>query len=107
MGGKSLTVRTKEWLEENGYTVHDTVEQYIHFAKRKKDLFGMFDVLAVGKGETVAVQVTSYSHVAERVKKIEGKPDILKELREAKWKMLVHGWHKKKGRFVVRVVEIP
>lgn len=84
----------------------DTVEHYNCFSKKKHDLFNMFDVLVVGKGETVGIQITSYSNVSARVKKITGMEDRLDDLREAGWKILVHGWRKVKGRYQVREVDL-
>ena len=40
------------------------------FAKRRNDLFGCWDVLAIRDGETIAVQTTSRSNVSSRAKKI-------------------------------------
>jgi hypothetical protein len=54
----SLTARSTVFLREQGYIVA-TVEHYNAFTKRKHDLFGCIDLLAIGNGETVAVQVTS------------------------------------------------
>jgi hypothetical protein len=42
-------------LRERGYQVAP-VERWNSFTKQKHDLFGCIDLLAIGNGETVAVQ---------------------------------------------------
>lgn len=94
----SLNQRTIALLEERGYQC-DTVESYNSFTRRKKDLFGIFDILAVGNGETVAVQLTSKSNMSTRIKKIS-ESDKLPEILRSKWRILVIGWYKKpNGRY--------
>ncbi len=85
-------------MESRGYKC-DIVESYNAFTRRKKDLFSLFDILAIGNGETVAIQLTSKSNMSARVKKIANS-DILPELLKAKWRILVIGWFKKpNGRY--------
>jgi len=85
-------------MESRGYKC-DIVESYNAFTRRKKDLFSLFDILAIGNGETVAIQLTSKSNMSARVKKI-GNSDILPELLKSKWRILVIGWYKKpNGRY--------
>jgi len=94
----SLNQRTITLLEERGY-VCDTVESYNAFTRRKKDLFGLFDILAIGKGETIAIQLTSKSNMSARIKKISNSPYLAEVLR-SKWRILVIGWFKKEnGRY--------
>ena len=88
---------------DGGYDVA-VVEHWNHYAKCRQDLFGVIDILAVGKGETVAVQCTSYSNVSARVRKIAD-AEALPGMRSAGWRILVHGWHKKAGKWVVREVD--
>lgn len=100
----SPTQRSLALLRERGYRAAVT-ERWNAFAKIRQDLFGIVDVLAIGNGETVAVQCTSYANVSSRVQKIadaEATPDM----RKAGWKILVHGWHKVKGRWQVREVDV-
>ena len=80
------------------------VEHWNPHAHIRQDLFGIIDVLAVGKGETVAVQCTSYSNVASRVNKIADS-EAIGDIRDAGWKVLVHGWRKPKHRWEVREVD--
>ena len=90
----SPTQRSLKWLRELGYTAVIT-ERWNPFARIRQDLFGIVDVLAVARGETLAVQCTSAKNVSARVKKIavhESTP----RLREAGWRIEVHGWTKGK-----------
>jgi len=62
-------------------------------------LFGLFDILAIGNGETVAIQLTSKSNMSARVKKISESP-FLSELLRCNWRIFVIGWFKKpNGRY--------
>lgn len=97
-----LTLR--KWRDA-GYMAQ-VVEHWIPQARRRRDLFGFVDVVAVGFGETVGIQCTSYSNVSSRVKKIEDMPTTVAELREANWRLIVEGWRKPKHRWVCREVEV-
>jgi hypothetical protein len=92
---KSLTSRSVDHLRQQGYLV-DVVESYNFFTKRKKDLFGCLDLLAIGNGETLAIQVTSKSNMSARIKKIEDSAALPEMLRSG-WRILVHGWAKNKS----------
>ena len=94
----SLNQRTVALLEGQGYLC-DVVESYNAFTKRKKDLFGIFDILAVGNGETVAVQITSKANMSARIKKIQ-ESEFLPEIIRSGWRIKVIGWFKQKnGRY--------
>jgi hypothetical protein len=94
----SLNQRTVALFEERGYQC-DIVESYNAFTKRKKDLFNLFDILAIGQGETVAIQLTSKSNMSTRIRKIS-ESSILPELLRSNWRVLVIGWFKKpNGRY--------
>lgn len=101
----SPTQRTLAELRKRGYRAA-VVERWNPHAKIRHDLFGIVDVLGVGNGETVAVQATSGSNVASRLKKI-AESEALPDIREAGWKLLVHGWRKAaNGRWTLREVDI-
>lgn len=100
----TLTQRTTKMMRDQGYMVA-TVEYYNAFTKRKHDLFGCIDLLAIGNGETIAIQVTSKSNMSARIKKIE-ENDALPEMLRSKWRILVHGWWKNKSnRYEVKEFE--
>jgi len=101
----SPTSRSMELLRKDGATVA-IVERWCSFTRKRYDLFGIIDLLAVKEGETIAVQTTSYSNVSARVKKIEESEHIA-AIRKAGWRVLVHGWKKNKaGRWECRVVDV-
>jgi len=90
----SPTQRTLKYLRGMGYTAVIT-ERWNQWAKVRQDLFGIVDVLAVRVGETLAVQCTSAPNVSSRVNKIADH-ESTPRLREAGWKIEVHGWTKGK-----------
>lgn len=97
------TQRTIRHLKDLGYTVA-TVEHYNYFTKRRHDLFGVIDVLAIGNGETLAVQVTSKSNMSARIRKIEDN-EALPEMIRSGWRVIVHGWWKNKNRYELKEME--
>lgn len=94
-----LTVRH---LRDNGWGLVEVVEHYDHFQQRRHDLFGLWDILAIDdtRGNVLAVQTTSVDHVSHRVRKIADHPN-LPACRKAGWTLVVHGWKKVKGRWVL------
>jgi hypothetical protein len=102
----SPTQRSLKYLREQGYIVH-IAERWNAFAKIRQDAFGFVDLIAVGKGETVGVQTTSYSNISKRVAKIT-ESEHLPVLREAGWRIVVHGWKKdaKTKKQVLKAVDL-
>ena len=104
MAAKSPTQRSLEHLREQGYHC-EIVEKWNSFTKQRKDLWGWCDILAIRKGEVLAVQVTA-SAVANRIKKIQDS-DTVALVRDAGIRVEVHGWRKAaNGRYVMRVEDI-
>ena len=98
------TQRSLAYLRDEGYLIA-IVEHWNPFARIRQDLFGFIDLLAIRRDETLAVQVTA-SGVSSRVKKIEASPH-LGRVREAGWKIHVHGHRKNsKGKYVMRIVDL-
>jgi hypothetical protein len=93
--------RTCKALQELGYTT-EVVEHWNSFARVRNDLFGFIDVLAVGNGETLGVQVTSRSNMSSRALKIRLSP-VLPVLLEAGWGVEVWGWYKEGSRWKLKV----
>ena len=106
MAKKSPTQNSLDALRKE-YSTVQVVEHWCPFSRRRKDLFGFVDILAVGNGETVAVQTTSWANVSARVKKIT-ESDALPDLRKAGWTLRVHGWRKNKttGKFECKTVDL-
>lgn len=61
--------QTMKWLRDIGYTVGKT-EQWLAFAKIRRDLFGFADVVAMkeGKKGVLAVQTTHQNFIADHKK---------------------------------------
>ncbi len=100
----SPTQRSKKLLEDQGYLVA-VVEKWNAHAKIRQDLFGFVDLIAIREGETLGVQTTSYSNVSARISKIAEHENVGR-VRKAGRRIVVHGWHKVKNRWVVREVDI-
>lgn len=104
MASVTPTQRSLAYLREQGYHC-EVVEKWNSFTKQRKDLWGWCDILAIRRGEVLAVQVTA-SAVSDRIKKIMAS-DTLALVREAGIRIEVHGWRKNsKGRYVQRIEDI-
>lgn len=98
----NLTVKSRDKLKAEGFSLVQTVETWNSFARVKNDLFGIIDVLAVAGGETLAVQVTSRDNMSSRRKKIT-ESEAFPELVKAGWRVELHGWWKEKNRWQVKL----
>jgi len=100
----SPTARTLAEMRKRGYLVQ-VVEKWIPAVKRRQDLYGFIDVLAIREGEIVGVQATSGDNVASRVAKI-AEHEHVGAVRKAGIRILVHGWRRNAaGRWVLREVD--
>jgi len=98
------TQRSLAALRELGYLV-EVVEKWNSFTRTRKDLWGWADLLAIRRGEVLAVQVTAQA-VANRVAKVAAS-ETVERVREAGIRIEVHGWRKNaKNRYVQRVVDL-
>lgn len=61
-----------------------------------RDLFGIFDILAVSDvhKRTLAIQCTTYTHVDKRVEKMLAAKNVLEDCASSGWEMEVWGWRK-------------
>lgn len=94
--------KCRAWLTDQGYAVQK-VEHFNHHMKRRVDLFGIIDYLAVGDGLTIGAQSTSSSNFASRKTKTmysEHLPTLL----EANWIIYVLGF--KKGQKAPHRLEV-
>ena len=106
MAKTSPTMRTLARLRKENYDLVAITERWNPFARIRQDLFGIIDILAIHKGDTIAIQVTSYSNISARVKKITESPSI-GFIRDAGWTILVEGWKKEKnGRYTSKIVDL-
>jgi len=92
----SPTQRTLQLLRNQGYTAQ-VVERYCAHSRRRIDLFGVIDVLAVSSDiqGTLGVQTTSGSNVSSRLDKIRGSKEVRTWLRAGN-RLVIHGWKKYK-----------
>lgn len=100
----SPAARSKAALERDGYLVA-VVERWNAFARIRQDLWGFADLLALRRGEVLAVQVTSTPNVSARVRKI-AESETAPRVREAGVRIEVHGWSKHGARWVCRVEDL-
>lgn len=102
----SPSARSKKYMESFGYRV-GTVERYVSFTRRRHDLFGFLDLIAMRGPDLVGIQTTSGSNLAARIDKAKAL-DTFAEWRKV-GRVEFHGWSKKgpKGKrktWQVRVV---
>jgi hypothetical protein len=96
----SLTPLSKNILEKEGYTV-ERVEHFNWFTKRRVDLLGVADLIALNGKEILLVQVTSRNHLSTRRKKAK-ESDKLKLWLKAGGKIIFHGWDKKDRKWRIK-----
>lgn len=96
----SPTALTLARLRADGWPLVEVVERWNPHARRRVDLFGFVDVIAVGLPDHngLAVQTTSADNVSARLRKIAEHPN-LPHVRAAGWEIRVHGWRKRGGRW--------
>jgi hypothetical protein len=93
-------------MRSRGYELVDVVERWLPYARVRRDLFQIGDVIAVGSPGIAIVQTTSGSNLSSRVRKIVDSA-ALPVLQRAGIKVLAHGWRKNaKGRYVLREVDV-
>lgn len=100
------TSRTLNWCRKQGW-IAGVVEHWIPRLRIRRDLFGVFDVIAAGPGLIYGIQTTSGSNVSKRLDKIAGTPEA-KVWIESGGAILVHGWRrptKTRRKWSLRIVE--
>lgn len=68
--------RAREKLEALGWLVGD-VEKWVPQSKKRIDLFGIIDLVAIREGKTLGLQVTSPSNVGSHVTKMLDEPRLV------------------------------
>jgi hypothetical protein len=93
--------RVMKRLRNEGYCA-EVVERWDSFSRRRHDLFGFIDVLAVGNGLTLAIQVTSRSNMSSRRNKMRAAPE-LQAMCDAGWRVELWGFDKPASRWRLEV----
>lgn len=102
------TPRSLKKLRESGdYYLVEKVERWQQSPGRpgggvRQDLFGIIDILAIGKGVTMGVQVTSAGQFTAHLRSIAALTTEIdgveysraRLILEAGWRLEVHGWEK-------------
>jgi hypothetical protein len=90
-------------MRAQGYEC-DISEHYNYFSKKRKDLFHIADIVAIGHGQIIFVQTTGYSGLSAHLKKIRAN-ELLPVILNSKVRILVHGWKRKKRTVGVKKIE--
>jgi hypothetical protein len=103
----NTTQRSLAWLRENGYTP-TVVEHYNPFARRKFDLYGFIDIVALHpkRPGLLGVQTTTNAHLPDRIRKAEAL-DAYRLWVSCGNRVQFHGWRKLKGRWALVLVDRP
>lgn len=90
---RNLNAKSVSYLRERGYMAA-VVEHYNARSRRRADLFGFIDVIAVSEtGRTVFVQATSASHVADRLRKMSSPPVLANAIALcSRARVVIIGW---------------
>jgi hypothetical protein len=103
---KSPTQLTIDYLYAEGAQLVQKVEVWNPFARKRKDLFDCWDVLAVKDGQTIAVQTTSRGNISARANKI-AESESTPHLRRAGWTLHIYGWDKGPDKLPrVKIVDV-
>lgn len=103
----SPTQRTLKYLRDQGYKA-DVVEYWNSFARVRRDLFGIIDIVAVKIGcpGVLGVQATSYSNVSARIRKAKENTTLPVWIAAGN-PFVIHGWRKGvKGEKALREVKL-
>ena len=87
----SPTARSLARLREQGYLA-EVVERFVPGARVRRDLFGVFDILAIKGEETLGVQACTVTNQAKRLAKIEKEPRVGDWLLGGTRRIEVHAW---------------
>lgn len=90
--------RSLRWLTSRGWLAQ-TVERYVAAARRRIDLFGCIDLVAIRPGATLGVQVTTATNLAARARKITHEAATgARAWLEAGNQLEIHGWRAPSSR---------
>lgn len=90
--------RTMALLKSAGWNLVEKTEHWNGFAKRRVDLWGFCDCIAVRGDLVLAVQTTSGSNVSARFHKLRYLPKVAHWLSSDTRKLHIDGWSKRGAR---------
>jgi len=103
-GAVNHNQRVLKALRDAGYFA-EVVERWDAFSRRRHDLFGFVDVLAIGIEHTLAIQVTSRDNMSSRRKKMQASP-VLAAMHKAGWHVELWGYDKPANRWRLKVENV-
>ncbi len=91
---RSLALLRKSW------PLVEVTERWCHFSRRRKDLFGFCDIIAIHHDDMLAIQTTSGSNVSARMEKIKFNPNVVHWLYTSakNRRLVIQGWAKRGPR---------
>ena len=102
----SPTSRSMAWLRDQGFTVQK-VEYWDHYGKKRRDLFGVIDILAINEqGVTLGVQATSDTNRSHRRDKALHEPRLRIWLCGEQRTFEIHTWGKHGARGARKLWEL-
>jgi len=96
-----------DYIRAEGYSA-TVVEKWNKFGRQghgvRQDLFGCIDIIAMGRGGTIAIQCCTTQVAAHVTKVSENKhlPNML----AAGWRVVIHSWQRKQGIIKLKVIDI-
>lgn len=94
--------KTKAWLVNNFGAVVDNVETWNSYSKHTKDLFSLFDLLAIFNHSIYGIQVTSSGNFSSRHKKMIANKNLFDWLDTDQFAWLV-AWKKRKKKWIPKI----
>jgi hypothetical protein len=107
MAKTSPTKRTLDYLRREGWTC-EVVERWNAFARRRVDLFGGIDIVAVRGDTTLGVQCTTATNRSARIKKLRELPGVQAWIRAGNllWVIDWRGPTKSRRTYMMTITEI-
>ena len=101
---------TKRNFHDRGYRIVK-VEHYLYIpgqtVQKKRDFLSIYDFIAMGEEDTIAVQTTSKANFSSRRKKMLSSQTFAWWTSEkAKRRSILQGWYKENGKWYVKEEEL-
>ena len=101
---------TKRDFHDRGYRIVK-VEHYLYIpgqtVQKRRDLLGIYDFIAMGKDDTIAVQTTSKTNFSSRRNKMLSSQSFTWWTSEkAKRRSILQGWYKENGKWQAKEEEL-